>query len=83
MNAQQAVADKIKRLIKQNKLTVNRLANLSGVSASALNNTISLKYGAVKGIGIVKIQRICQACDITLADFFADPIFTQLEQEDG
>ena len=50
-------------------LTTNRLANLTGISQSFLRD-VELSN---KGITVDNLSLVCNALDITLQDFFAEP----------
>lgn len=38
-------------------------------------------YGQSKNAGVVTIKKICDGLDVTIQEFFADPIFADLEPE--
>lgn len=38
-------------------------------------------YGQSKNAGVVTIKKICDGLDITIQEFFEDPIFADLEPE--
>ena len=59
-------------------ITVNKLANISGVTQSTVNDIVNRK---AKNIGIVTIKKLCDGFDITITDFFDTDIFRNLEQE--
>lgn len=78
MKMHEAVAKRILELCKENKLTVNGLANLSAVPPSTLKNII---YGVSKNPGITTIKMLCDGLDMTIVEFFDCDIFNSLEQE--
>lgn len=78
MTAQEAVVARLKKLCKENKVTINRLAYLSGVAPSTVK---SIVYGSSTNTGVVTIAKLCNGLNITLKEFFDDDIFIGLEQE--
>ncbi len=78
MKAHEAVAVRIQELCKQNKLTINKLANLSAIPPSTIKNII---YGVSTNPGISTIKIICDGLDISLIEFFDADVFRNLEQE--
>ena len=73
-----AVRARILALCAQRGITVNRLATLSGVTQSTLNNIVS---GRNNSATVATIKKLCDGLDITLRDFFNVPAFDDLEQE--
>lgn len=78
MNISEAVAGRIIELCKERDITVNKLANISGVTQSTVNDIVNHK---AKNIGIVTIKKLCDGIEITITDFFDTDIFRNLEQE--
>ncbi len=78
MTIGEAVKKRIISLCKDNNITVNKLAIISGVTQSTLNNIVS---GRNNSTTISTIKKICDGLNITILDFFNDPLFFNLEQE--
>ena len=78
MKVYEAVAVRIQELCKENEITVNGLANISGLSPSTVKSII---YGASKNPGIATIKILCDGLNISLIDFFDSEIFSDLDQE--
>ncbi|MBQ7889715.1 MAG: helix-turn-helix transcriptional regulator [Erysipelotrichaceae bacterium] len=78
MNAKDAVAARINEVCKEKGITVNELANLSGISPSTIYSMLNTKS---KNPGVVSIQKICDGAEITIRYFFDSPLFENLEQE--
>ena len=78
MNIGEAVKLRILELCKEQKITVNKLATVSGITQSTLNNIIS---GRNQTTTISTIKKLCDGLDITILEFFDDPLFQNLEQE--
>lgn len=58
MTTQQAVVLRVKELLEQKKMTVNRLAELSGVHHSTLDAMLS-PDSTIKNTGVTTIKRLC------------------------
>jgi len=78
MTTNTAVRLRILELCMQRGITVNRLATLSGVTQSTLNNILS---GRNNSTTISTVKKLCDGLDITLREFFDIPAFDDLEQE--
>lgn len=78
MNTCSAVSKRLLELCKERDITVNSLANISGVPPSTLKNMLN---GGSLNPGIVTIKKLCDGLDITLGEFFQAEIFDKLEQE--
>lgn len=78
MNVGQAVRERIAELCEEKHITINKLANISGITQSTLNNIMS---GRNNSITISTIQKICDGLEITVTDFFDSPLFLGIEQE--
>lgn len=78
MNTRKTIANRIIALCSQNQITINELANISGVSPSTLKNIL---YGKSNNPGVVTIKMLCDGLGITLGEFFSTPEFDSLEQE--
>ena len=78
MNVGQAVRERIAELCEEQHITINKLANISGITQSTLNNIMS---GRNNSTTISTIQKICDGLEITVTDFFDSPLFLGIEQE--
>ena len=78
MSISEAVAQRFIELCTERGITVNKLATLSGVTQSTVNDIVNHK---AKNIGIVTIKKLCDGLDITITDFFDTEVFRGLEQE--
>lgn len=77
-DAKAAVRARILELCAQRQITVNRLATISGVTQSTLNNIVS---GRNNSATVATIKKLCDGLEITLRAFFDTPAFEDLEQE--
>lgn len=67
--------------LPRKNMTVNHLAEVSGVSSSALKLTVS-SYARVKSTGVVTIKKLCQGFGIDFVDFFSSDLFENLDDEE-
>lgn len=79
MKAQEAVVVRILTIMREKNMSLSKLSARSGVAKSVLHGTLTGKPPRVRNTSIVTIQRLCQAFDMTLRDFFDDAIFTNVE----
>lgn len=77
-NTSSAVRSRILELCAQRHITVNRLATISGVTQSTVNNIVS---GRNNSATVATIKKLCDGLDISLREFFDTPAFDDLEQE--
>ncbi|MBE6650080.1 MAG: helix-turn-helix transcriptional regulator [Ruminococcaceae bacterium] len=78
MNIGEATVARIKELCSESGITLNKLATISGITQSTLNNVVN---GRNKSTTIVTIKKICDGLDITIKDFFNSDLFDSLSQE--
>ncbi len=74
----EAVRIRILELCKYRGISVNRLAAISGITQSTLNNIVS---GRNQSATVSTIKKICDGLEITIQEFFYSPCFFDLEQE--
>lgn len=80
MTLSQAIIDRILELQKDRKITTNKLATLSGLAQPTVRDVL---YGVSRAPKINTILHICEGLDITLRDFFNDPIFDNVVDEEN
>lgn len=68
-----AIELKINKLCKERNITLNKLCIMCGITQSTLAN---LKVRPKTNVSTITILRICRGLNITLSDFFNDPLFT-------
>lgn len=78
MKMEEAVVNRIKRICGDGKISMNRLAYISGVAPSTVKN---IMYGNSENTGVVTIAKICNGLEVSVRDFFNDDSFDELEQE--
>ena len=78
LNVKGAVVKRIQILCADHGIAINKLATEAGIPKTTLYSAISPKH---KDVGIVTIKKICDALDISLAEFFSAELFDNLDQE--
>ena len=77
MNAADAVARRIEMLCEEHHIVVNALANLCGMPPSTIYSMLNAKS---RSPGVVSIQKICAGLEISVREFFDDPLFESLDE---
>lgn len=75
---EQAVEKRIRQLCQERQISINDLANVSGIAPSTV---YSLLNGKSKNPGIVTIKKICDGLELSVVDFFDCKLFRDLGQE--
>ena len=78
MGVSGAIVDRVLELCRKEGITVNKLATLSGVTQSTVNEIVN---GVSKNFGVVTLKKLCDGLGITLTEFFDTDVFRNLEQE--
>ena len=78
MNVKDATAKRFQQICKERNMSLNELANLSGVTPSTL---YSMMDDRRRDISLLTIKKFCDGLEMPLAEFFDDEIFRELEQE--
>ncbi len=80
MTLSDAIVDRILQLKDNKKITTNKLATLSGLAQPTVRDVL---YGISKSPKINTFLHICEGLDISLRDFFNDPIFDNVVDEEN
>ena len=78
MNIGEAVRLRILELCREHHITVNKLATLSGITQSTLNNIVS---GRNNSATVSTVKKLCDGFEIPIVEFFSADVFNDLEQE--
>ncbi|MBQ7521715.1 MAG: helix-turn-helix transcriptional regulator [Clostridia bacterium] len=78
MKTKKAIAQRIFELCQERNITINALANISGVSPTTIYSMLNNKS---KNPGVVSIKKLCDGFEITVREFFNSPLFDEREQE--
>lgn len=74
-----AISQRLQNICKVRNLSINKLASLSCLTQSTVQNIIECNYQNTK---LLTIVRICDGLNMSLEEFFDDPIFNNLDRED-
>lgn len=72
MKLNEAIAERIKELLKENNMTQYKLYLKSGVPQSTLSTIINCTFESMK---MRIIYEICEGFEIEIKDFFDSPLF--------
>ena len=78
MSVKDAVAARLRAICAQRSIRINELANLSGVTPSTVYSLLDSRR---RDVSVVTVKKLCDGLNMTLAEFFAAPVFDELEQE--
>lgn len=78
MKLEEAITKRIFNLCYKRNITLNKLASMAGLPSATIR---CIFYGKSKNPGTRTLLDICQALDISLYDFFNDPLFQTKELE--
>ena len=78
MNIGDAVRFRILELCTEHDITVNKLATVSGITQSTLNNIVS---GRNNSTTVSTVKKLCDGLGISIEEFFCSELFRNLEQE--
>lgn len=79
MKVNKAVSIKLINICKERNISINKLATLSCLTQSTVENLVNCNS---KNPKLLTIFRICDGLGITLKEFFSDDIFLKLDRED-
>ena len=77
MTISEATQKRIIELCKERNITINKLATLSGITQSTLNNIIK---GNSKTPTLQTIVYLCAGFEIEIVDFFNSELFKNLDE---
>ena len=80
MHLSEAVAMRIAYFCKEKSLSINKLSIQCGLRQSTVSNILN---GTSKNPTIATIKKICDGLEISLPDFFDDPIFPFQDEGDN
>ena len=78
MQLNQAVSKRLLELLKEKDMTQYQLYMKSGLPKSTIGNVVNCTYDSVK---LRVLHEICQGLEIGLNDFFASPLFEEMNLE--
>ena len=78
MKISDAITQRIFNLCDEKKLSINRLAILSGLTQSTVQSLVNGKSNNPK---LLTLVRICDTFNISLSEFFDDKLFKNIDTE--
>ena len=81
MQLQQAISLRIQELVKENGMTLNQLAERSGLSASSITRTVKAN-SSVSNTTTGTVLKMCRGLDIPFKAFWESPLFDDIDTVD-
>ena len=78
MTAKDAVTVRLRDICTRRGIRINELANISGVTPSTVYSLLDTRR---RDVSVTTVKKLCDGLDMTLGEFFAAPVFDELEQE--
>lgn len=78
MKLSDAIRKRIKFYLKEKDMNVWKLCKMSGIPCSTISTFMSGKTELIK---LDTLLHMCEAFEITLGEFFTEPMFDTVEQE--
>lgn len=78
MTLSDAIRNRIRYYLNKNNMSIWALFKASGIPRSTL---CSFMNGSTELLKLDTLLHVCEGFNITLIDFFSDPIFTEVEQD--
>lgn len=78
MLLEDAIRKRINKLAKQKGITINKVSTLAGMTHTTL---LSFMNGETHDPRISTLLHICEAFEIDLDEFFADPVFRNTQAD--
>ena len=78
MTIGEALRNRIVELVDEQDITLNKLATISGITQSTINNITS---GRNNSATVSTVKKICDGLGIDIREFFNSSVFDNLEQE--
>lgn len=78
MTAKDAVTVRLRDICTRRGIRINELANISGVTPSTVYSLLDTRR---RDVSVTTVKKLCDGLDMTLGQFFAAPVFDELEQE--
>ena len=78
MDLKEAIAARFSQLCSERGITTNELASRSGVTPSTVYSMLDPRR---HDVSVRTVKKLCDGLDLSLAEFFAAPVFDAVEQE--
>lgn len=73
-----AIVLRLQQICRERNIRYNELTNRSGVTPSTV---YSLMSPSRRDLSVITLKKLCDGLDMTITQFFDDPLFQTLEQE--
>lgn len=78
MKIDKAISTKLLNICKNKNISVNKLASISCLTQSTVENLVNCNS---KNPKLLTIVRICDGLNLTLTEFFDDDMFLNIDRE--
>ena len=78
MRIKEAIVKRFQQLCRERGIKYNELATLSGVTPSTVYSMMDSRR---KDVSVITVKKLCDGLEISIPDFFNDPLFDYLELE--
>ena len=78
MTVKDAVVARFQEIMKEKNIKTNELANRAGVTPSSVYSMLDPRR---KEVSVNLVKKLCDGLEMTMGEFFSDPVFDNLEQE--
>ena len=78
MQIKEAVVRRFQDLCRERGIKYNELATLSGVTPSTVYSMMDENR---KDISVLTVKKLCDGLDMSIPEFYNDPLFENLDQE--
>lgn len=78
MRIKEAIVTRFRQLCRERNIKYNELATMSGVTPSTVYSMMDERR---KDVSVITVKKLCDGLDISIRDFYDDPLFENLEQE--
>ena len=78
MCIKEAIVERIKQLCIERNIKYNELATRAGITPSTV---YSMMDGRRLDVNMLTVKKLCDGLDISIREFFDNPLFDELEQE--
>ncbi|MEA5050012.1 MAG: helix-turn-helix transcriptional regulator [Oscillospiraceae bacterium] len=78
MKFKKAIVKRIYGICSARGIMLNELANRAGITPSTLYSMVA---GAQRDVTVSTVKKLIDGLDMSVTDFFNDPLFENLEQE--
>ncbi|WP_066649235.1 helix-turn-helix domain-containing protein [Christensenella timonensis] len=78
MNIKDAIVARFQKLCVQEGIKLNELATRAGITPSTVYSMMDSRR---RDLSVLTVKKLCDGLEMSVADFFDDGLFRNLEQE--